>query len=128
MGSIGSIAHAAVQWPAFWGVLGAFAFAGPRFLPCLSAAHDARRMPWGCIAELAIALVIGGIGAAALTGLVAGLVHVKDTNAVAAILGLLANPCVPRITGAAPALLSGLLDGPIAKALKGDGPHSGDDT
>lgn len=116
MGSIGTIAH----WPAVWGVLGAFAYAGPRLLPCLTSAHDGGRKPWACVGEFVICLIIGGIGAGAFSALAINLTHVKDVNAVAAFIGLLANPCVPRVTGAAPALLSAMLESPLAKALKGD--------
>lgn len=116
MGPISVIAH----WPAWWGVLGAFVYAANRLVPCLAAARAAKQWPWGCVADFFISLAVGGIGAAAFTTVAEGFVHLKDPNAVATLIGLLANPIVPKITGSAPALLGLVLESPLARALKGE--------
>lgn len=88
---------------AFWGFLGAFVYAGPKFSACLYTANESGGR-WGwCALEGVIALATGTIAAAALTPWaqhLTRLVEPRDLPAVAGMIGLLANPLAPGLIDA----------------------------
>jgi hypothetical protein len=80
---------------AFWGVLGGFAYAGPRLLVAVTWERLAK--PLG---EFTLSLIIAPIGAAGFTIPIAHVVHqssVDDLRAIAVILGMISNPIAPSL-------------------------------
>lgn len=88
---------ASLLLPAFWGAAGAFIYAGPRWVACLVASHETKAGSWVCFLELVVALAVGSIASAAFSALAHRLTNIEDSNAVAAMIGLLANPLTPAI-------------------------------
>lgn len=87
----------AAGWFAFWGCLGAFNYAAPKLSLCYYTAREAKS-PWGrCIAEFPIALTTGAISAAAFSGWLGGFLHVTDSRAIAAVIGMIANTVSPAL-------------------------------
>lgn len=116
MEAFGGALAAALTWPAVWGFLGAFIYAAPRWVACLVACREAKASPWPCALELAVALATGSIAAAAFSATAMALSHVKDANAVSAMVGLLANPTAPKLVTA----LSSVVATAIAARKPGD--------
>jgi hypothetical protein len=90
-----------LQSPGFWGFLGAMGYAANSFGVCY---YAATRPPpdgngrWGkCLFDGIIAVLIGTICAAAFTTMVAHVLGQKDIHAIAAMIGLLANPIRPMV-------------------------------
>ncbi|HEY3694188.1 hypothetical protein [Phenylobacterium sp.] len=111
--------HLFVQ-PAVWGFLGAFIYAGPRLSACIASPKEHGESPFACLVEFAIALIVGAIGAAAFAPWIIvsrGLTEARDLNAVAVLIGLMANPTAPTLISFAPRLASTVL-----AAMKGPKP------
>lgn len=110
------------QLPGVWGALGAFIYAAPRLSACLVAARQ-RGGGWGvCALEFATALITGTIAAAAFAPSVARLLapDAHDLNAVAAMIGLLANPTAPKLVETLSTIASNVVSGRLLKSIKGD--------
>lgn len=88
---------------AIWGFLGAFIFAGPKWGAYVVAE---KRTSLPRLLELAIALAIGAIAAAAYGRLALTATGISDENAVAATIGLVANTAAPAIVKRLTARLS----------------------
>jgi hypothetical protein len=86
---------AAAAW--FWGLGGAFIYAAPRWIAALVAARNNVGTVAICMLEFAVALAIGAIAAAAFGSLVLETLHLKDENAISAMIGLFANTVSPRL-------------------------------
>ncbi len=106
--------------PALWGFLGAFIYAAPRMMACILTCREASVSTWPCVFEFAIALATGAIAAAAFGAAVIRLIHLNDMNAVAATIGLLANPFAPRMVATASGVLNTALKSKLGRALQGD--------
>lgn len=111
--------HPSYLSSAVWGVAGAFVYAAPRLIACLITCREKGDKPWLCLAEFVVSLIIGAIGAAAFSTVAMGLAHMKDVNAASALTGMLVNPVAPKLIGAAGAIMSSVIESPLAKALKG---------
>ena len=101
----------------FWGLAGAFIFAGPRLNADIKQARST--VPRGsvvmCIWEFFVALAIGAIAAAAATEAIAEFLHrssVGDLRGIATLLGLGANHWAPKVVKA--------LGGKIDRVGKGE--------
>lgn len=111
----------------FWGLAGAFIYAGPKWVIALSSKEDTRVGPAICTMEMLVALGVGCAAAAAfgpLTSKVAlTTLKVQDDNAICALLGLFANKLAPMLVerGSNMLTLSTDLAERVLKALKGDG-------
>lgn len=84
---------------AFWGLLGSFVYGAPRLLVALSEAQAIRDVVYA-IAEFAIALAIGTIGAAACTPIVVevwGWKGAANMRAGSFVIGMVANPIAPAV-------------------------------
>jgi hypothetical protein len=102
--------------PAWWGAAGAFVYGAPRLHSCLISPKPGETTP-SCVFEFVVALIVGAIGAAALAPWVVAWRHMtepRDLNAVASLIGLLANPTAPTLITFAPRLAS-----TIFAAMKG---------
>lgn len=111
-----------VEQPAFWGVMGAFIYAAPQWVACLVHCRDTGERGWTCTLEFAIALVTGGIAAAAFSRSVVGFTPIKDLVPIAATIGLLANSTAPVLIRRLSALVGTRLGGKVAAALPGEAP------
>lgn len=83
---------------AFWGFLGAFVYAAPRFLLVWS--EGWKKSLRLAFAEFLVALATGPIGAAGFGPVIAVTIHRTDdasSRAVAIVLGMLANPMAPKV-------------------------------
>lgn len=110
-----------VQLPAFWGFLGAFIYAAPRWVACLAGTRtDNGGSNAVCTLEAVIALVIGAIAASAFGDMVMTVFKLDNSNSACAIIGLLANPVTPKLVEAAPSMLNGFLTSWAGKSLKED--------
>lgn len=101
--------------PALWGFMGAFIYAAPRLATCMFAARQAGTGWFGCGFEFVMALLIGAVAAGAW-GPEVSISVLKSSDpahlrAVAATIGLLANPAAPRVID--------ILTGRILNVLKG---------
>lgn len=80
---------------AFWGFTGAFVYAAPRLLISITA-----QRVWFSLADCAVALLIGPIGAAGFAEFIGNTLH-QTTNpelrAIAVVLGMISNPVAPAI-------------------------------
>jgi hypothetical protein len=85
------------EQPAFWGAAGAFIYAAPQWLACLVACGKSGSPAWSCTAEFGVALATGAIAAGAFTALAVGMNPIKDVNAIASMIGLLANSTAPLL-------------------------------
>jgi hypothetical protein len=72
-----------------------------------------------CWLEFLIAMVSGGIAAAAFTSVVLSWSHVKDINAIGAMVGLLANPTAPILVNRVSNLVGTALAAKVEKRLPG---------
>lgn len=108
-------------YPAFWGLCGAFCFAGQRLLVKMALSREAREAAPLCIAEFFFALVVGAIWAAAADALVEKLSKLSDLAATSAFIGLLANVVAPVVTKRWPKILDNVLSGRVSKAITGEG-------
>lgn len=98
--------------PAVYGGAGAFIYAAPRLLACLRSPKDHGDSVFSCSFEFIIALTIGAIGAGAFAPWLAGvrgMTEPRDLNAIAVIIGLMANPTAPTIITFAPRMASTIL-------------------
>ena len=103
------------ETPPLWGFMGAFIYAAPRLGACVFARRQAGQGWVGCGFEFVAALITGAVAAGALTPEIA-VSFLKSTDpahsrAVAATIGLLANPAAPRVID--------ILTGRILQVLKG---------
>lgn len=105
--------------PATWGLAGAFIFSAPQWIACLVACRQAKQPTWRCSLEFAVALATGGIAAAAFTGVILAMSPIKDHNAIAATIGLLANSTAPLLVKHASKLAALRL---TSKILPGEDP------
>lgn len=103
--------------PAAWGFLGAFIYAAPRWVAC---AWGSRGAAWRCSIEAGVCLAVGAIAAAAFARWAVGFLHqaAGDLNAVAAMIGLLANRLAPRLVDGFSALAATAITTRAAKLLK----------
>lgn len=108
--------------PALWGGLGAFIYAAPRWVACLVACREAKARAWPCSLEFGVALASGGIASAAFSALVMQTLGIKDASAIAAMVGLLANPTAPVLVSRVSAAVANTLAGKVEKTLPGDKP------
>lgn len=112
--------------PWFWGLCGAFIYAGPRWVISLSTARDTKGSTILCTLEMFIALAVGPMAAAVFGELVNAVVlttlHVKEDNAVYGLIGLFANRVAPEmVEKGSSALGSGVaIAARVLKALKGE--------
>lgn len=110
------------SWPAVWGVLGAFIYAGPRWATCIITNRELGKRHAGCTLEFTVALVSGGIAAAAFSSATLAFSKVKDLNAISAMVGLLANPVVPVLVKRVSNLVGSALAAKVDDKLPGGGP------
>lgn len=106
--------------PALWGAAGAFIYAGPRWVACLIAARETKRFGWACFAEFVVAIIVGAISAAAFSAVALRLTDVRDGNAIAAMIGLLANPLTPAVIKKATDVAGNTLGNRVGRAIGGD--------
>lgn len=100
--------------PILWGFLGAFIYAGPRLTACVFAARQTETGWFECGFEFAVALLIGVASAWAFAPWGASVLKATDPaqiRAIAATIGLLANPAAPKVID--------LLSGRVLQMLKG---------
>jgi hypothetical protein len=100
--------------PALWGFLGAFIYAAPRLTACIFASRQAGVGWFLCGFEFALALLIGVAAALPFAPLAASVLKVSDQaqiRAIAATIGLLANPAAPKVID--------ILSGRMLNYLKG---------
>lgn len=102
---------------AIWGFCGAFIFAGPKW-----GAHFVADPKSAAVraVELAIALSVGSIFAAAYGRLALTMTGISDQEAVSASLGLAANVAAPAIVKRLSAIMAGAVGG-LAERDKGNG-------
>lgn len=85
----------------FWGLAGAFIYAGPRWVIALASKGVERHNTLFCTLEFLVALLVGMAAAAAFGPLASKValttLEVKDDNAVSALIGLLMNPAGPKL-------------------------------
>jgi predicted anti-sigma-YlaC factor YlaD len=105
--------------PAVWGGAGAFIYAGPRWLACF---WPTKGTAWRCTAEGAVCIIIGTLAAQAFAGWASRVFHQApaDLPAVAAMIGLLANPLAPRLVDGLSSVAANFVTARAAKILKGD--------
>lgn len=103
----------------FWGLLGAFIYAGPRWARCWVVHGEAGHSKVECFIDFAIALVTGAIAGAAFTSILLTYTGLKDQNAVSALVGVFVNPVAPELTKRAPKVIGKALG--VFNDLKGDG-------
>jgi hypothetical protein len=108
-----------LAWPAAWGFLGAFIYAAPRWVACAWASRGAA---WRCSIEAVVCLAVGAIAAAAFARWALAFLHQSagDLNAVAAMIGLLANSLAPRLVDGFSALAANAITTRAAKLLKSE--------
>jgi len=85
---------------ALWGFLGAFIYSAPRFSACFFANRQAGVSSLVCIVETVICLAIGTISSPLIAPWVQHFLKrdgSHETMAIAAIVGLLANPVAPKL-------------------------------
>lgn len=86
---------------AFWGLCGAFVYAAPRLLVSLTELiSGAPARLWLVLAEFAVSLSFGPIGAAGFSQFVANTLHqttVPELRAIAVVIGMIANPTAPLL-------------------------------
>lgn len=101
--------------PATWGGAGAFIYAAPRWLACAVPKPGAA---WSCTMEALVSIAVGVISAAAFSHWLLAFLHQRpaDLPAVAAMVGLLANPVAPKLVEG----LSTIVANRAAKLLKED--------
>lgn len=95
---------------AFWGFLGAFAYAGPNFGACLRD-HPGKWL--ACLFDASMAMIIGTIFVAAMDpSIVTHLPdrYAHDARALEFVIGIAANRATPVIIGVVPHLISVLGD------------------
>lgn len=106
--------------PALWGFLGSFVYAAPRLSACAFTAKATGEMLAKCAFEAVVALGTGAIAAAAFAPSTANALGAPEhLNAVAAMLGLIANPTAPKLIESLSGLVSNILSGEILKIFKG---------
>lgn len=109
-----------------WGLAGTFIYAGPRWVISLFGEPAGRAHTAHCTVELVVALTVGSLAAAAFGPAAATVVltslHLKDDNAVAAVIGLFANKLAPALVEKGSSALTSGSDifNRVLKALKGD--------
>lgn len=110
----------------FWGVAGAFIYAGPKWVICLSATRDRGHNPAICTMEMMVCLMVGTLAAGAFGPLIGQLalttLHIKDENAICAVIGLFANRVAPDLVEKGASAFDGgaTVVTRILKALKGN--------
>jgi hypothetical protein len=82
---------------ATWGLLGAFVYAGPRFVVCFDHCRENKDNPIGCFMDFAVCLAVGAICAEGALNLISAVTHIQDKNAVSALIGLTANRAAPKL-------------------------------
>lgn len=107
--------------PAFWGALGAFIYAAPKLISCFVASAEAGTGSGRCWLEFVFAIATGAIAAAAFSSVASELIKIKDGNAVAAMVGLLANPTAPVLVKRVSSLVGTALASKVEERLPGDG-------
>jgi hypothetical protein len=87
---------------ALWGLAGAFMYAAPKMSACVFSAKPEDGPPMRCVIDAIIALVIGALAAAAFAEFAQDFLKRTEPgarSAIAAVIGLLANPLAPRLIG-----------------------------
>lgn len=85
---------------ALWGLLGAFIYAAPRFSACFFAARQAGGTSVVCAVEASVCLAIGTITSPLIAPWLQYYLKrdgTHETMAIAAVIGLLANPVAPKL-------------------------------
>jgi hypothetical protein len=85
---------------ALWGLAGAFMYAGPKMSACVFSAKPDDGPPIRCVIDAIIALIIGALASAAFAQFAQGFFKRAEPgalSAIAAVIGLLANPLAPRL-------------------------------
>lgn len=83
-----------------WGALGAFMYTGPKFSACFFAARQSGSSSLVCFVEAVISLVTGIMAAIVAAPWIYHYLQrdgEHEIRAIAAIVGLLANPVVPKL-------------------------------
>lgn len=104
--------------PAVWGLAGAWIYAAPRWLACVYGQPGTFwKAHWRCTLEAGVCLAVGALAAAAFAGWIITAWHPvgADMPAIAAMIGLLANPIAPRLVDG----LSSAAAGAITARLTG---------
>lgn len=98
--------------PAFWGLAGAFIWAGPEWLACIFS--DGKGPKLKCTLEFIVRLLTGVLAAAAFTPWVLEIFHNSEnrTQPIAALIGLMANTTAPKLVD--------VLSARALKVFKGD--------
>ena len=110
----------------FWGLAGAFIYAGPKWVICLSATKDSAHNVAICTIEAVVSLAVGTLAAVVFSPLadqaLLTTLHLRDDNAVCACIGLFANRLAPELVekGAFAFSTGATVVGRVLKALKGD--------
>ena len=88
------------ELPAFWGFMGAFIYAAPRFSACYWQCRDTQS-GWGrCLFDAVVALCVGSIAAFALAEWTKAILNRTgdyELRAISALIGLLANRLAPKV-------------------------------
>ena len=90
--------EALVENAAWWGLCGAFIYAGPQLGVCLVASKKSGSPSWVCFFEFTVTMICGAIAAAAFSEFIADWAHLKNSNAIAAAIGWFVIPIAPRLT------------------------------
>lgn len=110
----------------FWGLAGAFIYAGPKWVISLAGeASTSPRLFLISMLELVMALMVGTLAAGAFGPIASSVIlttlQLQDENAVAATIGLFANRLAPALVEKGASALAGSTDllNRVLKALKG---------
>jgi hypothetical protein len=108
--------------PWFWGVCGAFIYAGPKWVVELISARENKASRLLIHLELAVSLMVGGIGAAAFGQVALTTLRLQDHNSVSALIGLFANRLAPAIVDKGSNVIenAAAIATRVFKALKGE--------
>lgn len=85
---------------ALWGLLGAFIYAAPRFSACYFASRQSEGSSVQCGVDLVLSLAVGTAAAVVVSPWIQNYFHRQgdhEVRAIAAMVGLLANPVAPRL-------------------------------
>lgn len=105
--------------PALWGLAGAAIYAAPRWLACKFEGDGGLVR---CTLDALVCLAVGTLAAAAFAPWALDFLHQKQRylSAIAAMIGLLANPTAPRLVEKLSAVVAGLTASRVEKIGRGD--------
>lgn len=105
-----------MQW--LWGLLGAFIYAGPRWVRCHVTCRETGDPKIECLLDFVVSLAVGSIAAGAFAPILLTWTGLGDENALSALVGVFVNPVAPELTKRAPKMIVNLLG--TVRGLKGD--------